>query len=192
MPCCPCSPLLTPTLRRKAALLLQRQMLHCVLHGQALLQNPLKSESSGKRSAIVWLCSWYLLARQGQRLGVPTHLRRADLGIYSPSLISLQCVMMFCPFSAFGCCCSSLHWIPQSAASNYISVRESLNRVCWHLGFAEEEGGFGEASSKRASSAGKRSGSDPGCAFLQGRATVRESLEHEAVCGGSPREVLGL
>lgn len=129
--------------------LLQRQMLHCVLRGQALLQKPLKSEGSGKRSAIVWLCSWYLLARQGERLGVPTQLRRA--GMYSPSLISLQCVTMFCPFSGFGCCCSSLHWIPQSAVSDYISVWEPPNRICWRLGFAEDEGRFWEASSKRVS-----------------------------------------
>lgn len=50
--------------KQPSPLLFQRA-LHCVLHGQALLQNRVKSEGSGKRSAIVWLCCWAAACKAG-------------------------------------------------------------------------------------------------------------------------------
>lgn len=105
MLCCPCSSLLIPTLRSKATIPFAAS---CPAQ-PGTAANPLKSEGSGKHR----LYSWYLLARWGQRLGVPMQLSKAIPGMYSLSLTSLQGVMMFCVFSGSAavvlCCTGSLN-----------------------------------------------------------------------------------
>lgn len=126
--CSPCSSHLMPSLRVKAAVPLAITKVNAALW-LAWPGTATKPAEIGGLWKMQCHCVALLLVpvwKAAMEAWCPHAALQASPRIYLPSLISLERVMMFCPFSSFGCCCSSLRWIPQSAASDCISVREPL------------------------------------------------------------------